>query len=182
MLLDTPKAELGWQAATFRLSNPSGESFSLQQLQGEKGLLIAFICNHCPYVKAIIDRLVADAKALQAQGINVVAISSNDYSRVPEDSPQMMAKFAAAHNFCFEYLVDQDQSVARDYAAVFTPDFFGFNTAGQLQYRGRLDDARLADATNRRPELLQAMLEIACTGRTEVIQHSSIGCSIKWHN
>lgn len=180
MLLDTPKADLGSKAAPFTLSDPTGVSYSLDELQGKNGLLIAFICNHCPYVKAIADRLVEDAKRLQAAGINVVAISANDYLKVPQDSPANMLLFAEQHSFNFPYLIDEDQSVARAYGALCTPDFFGFNTAGELQYRGRLDSAAMGDATNREPELLDAMLAIAATGQGPALQNPSIGCSIKW--
>ena len=180
MLLDTPTADLGWKAAPFTLKDPDGRAFSLDDLKGENGTLVAFICNHCPYVQAIIGRLVADAKTLQSEGINVVAISSNDYRYVPADSPPMMKSFASRHGFTFPYLIDEDQSVGQTYGAVCTPDFFGFNADGELQYRGRLDDARMGDASNRTPELLNAMRQIAETGKGPAEQIPSIGCSIKW--
>lgn len=180
MLLDTPSAELGWKAQPFTLSDADGKAFSLSDLRSDHGFLVAFICNHCPYVQAIVDRLVADVKALQSEGIDVVAINSNDYRHVPADSPPMMKKFAAQHGFSFPYLIDEDQSVARAYGAVCTPDFFGFNAKGELQYRGRLDDARMNDPTNRETELLDAMRQIAASGRGPEIQNPSIGCSIKW--
>lgn len=180
MLLHTPNAELGNKIIPFSLADPDGKSYSLDDLKGENGTLIAFICNHCPYVQAIIDRLVADAKALQAEGINVIAISSNDYTYVPADSPPMMKKFAKQHGFTFPYLVDEDQSVGKSYGAVCTPDFFGYNAQGELQYRGRLDDARMSDASGRTAELVNAMREIAKTGRGPEEQHPSMGCSIKW--
>ena len=180
MLLDTPVADIGWKAAPFTLKDPDGNTYSLDDLKGENGTLVAFICNHCPYVQAIIDRFVADANVLKSEGINVVAISSNDYRYVPADSPPMMKSFAKRHNFSFPYLVDEDQSVGRSYGAVCTPDFFGFNADGELQYRGRLDDARMGDASNRTPELLNAMRQIAETGKGPAEQIPSIGCSIKW--
>ena len=180
MLLSTPTVKTGWQAEPFTLSDPDGKSYSLQDLYGEKGLLIAFICNHCPYVKAVVDRFAADARALQSEGINVVAIMPNDYQKVPADSPANMKRFAKQHGFSFPYLIDEDQSVARAYDAVCTPDFFGFDANGQLQYRGRIDDARMDDATNRKPELLEAMRQIAATGKGPEEQHASMGCSIKW--
>ncbi len=180
MLLDTPEAQTGWQAQPFVLADADGREFSLADLQGENGLLIAFICNHCPYVQAIVDRFAADADTLQSEGINVVAINSNDYRYVPADSPPMMKKFAARHRFSFPYLVDADQSVGRAYGAVCTPDFFGFNADGELQYRGRLDDARMGNAANRKTELLDAMRQIAATGKGPAVQNASIGCSIKW--
>ena len=180
MLLDTPRAEMGWNARAFELSDPEGKTYNLSELQGENGLLIAFICNHCPYVIKTINRLVDDAQLLQAEGINVVAINSNDYSYVAEDSPAMMQKFSTQYGFTFPYLVDEDQSVARIYGAVCTPDFFGFNNAGELQYRGRLDDARMDDPLDRKTELLDAMRQVSKTGQGPSIQHSSMGCSIKW--
>ncbi len=180
MLLSTPTVETGWQAQPFTLSDPDGSAHSLKDLYGENGLLIAFICNHCPYVKAIVDRFVADASVLQSEGINVVAINPNDYHYVPEDSPPMMKRFAAQHGFNFPYLVDEDQSVGRAYDAVCTPDFFDFDANGKLQYRGRLDDARMGKPANRTAELLEAMRLIAATGRGPEVQHASMGCSIKW--
>ncbi len=180
MLLDTPEVEIGWQAQTFDLADPAGKRHSLDGLLGKKGLLIAFICNHCPYVQAIAERFAADAKALQADGINVVAINSNDYKAVPADSPPLMQRFSDQHGFTFPYLIDEDQSVGQAYGAVCTPDFFGFNADGQLQYRGRLDDARMHDASNRTPELVNAMRQVATTGSGPDVQHASMGCSIKW--
>ena len=180
MLLDTPICDFGWKAPSFTLKDPDGKSYSLESQIGEKGLLIAFICNHCPYVQAVIDRLVADAKVLQQEGINVLAIMSNDYSYVPSDSPANMKRFANLHRFTFPYLVDEDQSVGKAYGAVCTPDFFGFNAQGELQYRGRLDDARMGDATNRKTELLDAMRLVASTGKGPQEQIPSMGCSIKW--
>ena len=182
MLLETPKAQTGWAAKPFTLLDPDGESYSLTDVQGEKGLLVTFICNHCPYVKAIADRLAEDAKALQAMGIGVVAINSNDAEAYPEDSPAMMKAFAAEYNFNFPYLVDEDQSVGQAYGAVCTPDFFGFNATGELQYRGRLDDAKMDDASNRKTELLDAMRQIAQTGIAPSEQFPSMGCSIKWRS
>jgi peroxiredoxin len=181
MLLNTPMAELGWKAQPFILSDADGKSYSLSDFQGKNGLLIAFICNHCPYVQAIADRLVADANILQSKGINVVAINSNDYRYLPADSPPMMKKFAKQYNFSFPYLVDEDQSVGQTYGAVCTPDFFGFNANGELQYRGRLDNAALGDSSNRSKELLNAMLQISTTGLGPKKQVPSIGCSIKWN-
>lgn len=180
MLLSTPKVETGWHAPPFTLSDPDGQAYSLKDLYGEKGLLIAFICNHCPYVKAVVDRFVADARVLKSEGINVVAINPNDYQSVPEDSPQKMKQFAAQHEFHFPYLIDEDQSVARAYDAVCTPDFFGFDANGKLQYRGRIDDAKMGNAADRTPELLDAMRQIAATGKGPGEQHASMGCSIKW--
>lgn len=184
MLLDTPLCDFGWSAPDFSLPDPDGQLFTMQELMGEHGLLVAFICNHCPYVKAIADRLAGDARTLQAEGINVVGVMSNDFVYMPEDAPPRMKAFAARHGFPFPYLVDEDQGVGRAYGAVCTPDFFGLNRDGELQYRGRLDDLRMqhdADAlANRTPELVQAMRQVAATGRGPAEQHASMGCSIKW--
>ncbi|NIO41549.1 MAG: redoxin domain-containing protein [Burkholderiales bacterium] len=180
MLLSTPKVETGWQAQPFTLCDPDGKSHALKDLYGKNGLLIAFICNHCPYVKAVVDRFVSDSRVLQSEGINVVAIMPNDYQRVPDDSPDNMKRFATQHGFTFPYLIDEDQSVARAYEAVCTPDFFGFDHKGKLQYRGRLDDARMGDSAHRSAELLEAMRLIATTGKGPDEQHASMGCSIKW--
>lgn len=180
MLLDTPVCDFGWKARTFILSTPDGTKHSLDEAIGENGLLIAFICNHCPYVKAIIERLVDDAGTLQSEGIGVLAIMPNDYRAVRADSPQQMKLFAREFGFTFPYLVDEDQAVAKAYGAVCTPDFFGFNNRGELQYRGRLDDAKMGDASSRTAELLSAMRLIARTGQGPEQQTPSMGCSIKW--
>jgi thiol-disulfide isomerase/thioredoxin len=151
---------------------------------GEKGLLVAFICNHCPYVIAIIERFVTDAKRLQEQGVGVVAIMPNDFKAYPDDSPENMALFAKKHNFSFPYLVDKDQTVAKAYNAVCTPDFYGFNSLGELQYRGRLDDAKMQSQeqinVDIQHELLDAMSLMAKTGEETKEQMASMGCSIKW--
>ena len=179
-LLDTPLCDFGIPAPDFSLADPSGVVTSRDDAMGTNGLLIAFICNHCPYVLAVVERMVADLKALQDKDIGVVAVMSNDWSITPSDAPENMAKFAQQHGFTFPYLVDETQSVGRAYGAVCTPDFFGYNAKGELQYRGRLDDARMGDAENRTPELLTAMLRIAQTGEGPRNQMPSMGCSIKW--
>ncbi len=180
MLLDTPICDFGWQAPDFTLKDPDGQAYSLADALGGKGLLIAFICNHCPYVVAVAERLAQDTALLMDEGVTVLAIMSNDYRAVPTDSPANMKKFAAKFGFTFPYLVDEDQSVGRAYGAVCTPDFFGFDGQGGLQYRGRLDDARMGDASHRTPELLNAMRAVAETGHGPKEQHPSMGCSIKW--
>ena len=180
MRLDTPICDFGWQAPEFTLKDPDGRSFTMSDCLGDKGVLIAFICNHCPYVKAIADRLASDAKALQADGINVLAVMSNDYLSYAADNPENMKKFSEFFGFTFPYLVDEDQSVGKTYGAVCTPDFFGFNKDGGLQYRGRLDSAAMGDPTDRVPELLNAMRQIAETGEGPRNQTPSMGCSIKW--
>ena len=180
MLLDTPICDFGWQAPPFALKTPKGTSHSLTSLRGERGLLICFICNHCPYVKAIITRLVADAKSMQKDGINTVAIMSNDYQNVAADSPEQMQIFAKKYGFDFPYLVDEQQAVAQAYGAICTPDFFGLNADLRLQYRGRLDNLKMGTSGERDAELLEAMREIAKTGAGPAAQTPSIGCSIKW--
>ena len=180
-LLDTPVCDFGWQAPDFTLATPDGVQHTMRDHLTENGLLIAFICNHCPYVKAIADRLADDARGLMDEGIGVLAVMSNDYQDYPADAPPAMERFAAEHGFAFPYLVDEDQSVGRNYGAVCTPDFFGLNGRGELQYRGRLDDVGMrGDASGRTPELLDAMRQIAETGEDPREQTPSMGCSIKW--
>ncbi len=180
MLLDSSICDFGWKAPSFALPDPDGRKHSFEDAMGENGLLIAFICNHCPYVHAIIERFVTDAKTLQDEGIGILCVMSNDYTQVPDDSPSAMKRFAQQFGFAFPYLIDEDQSVGRSYGAVCTPDFFGFNSNGELQYRGRLDDARLGDASNRTPELIEAMRLVSATGHGPEHQTPSMGCSIKW--
>ncbi|WP_086929335.1 thioredoxin family protein [Agarilytica rhodophyticola] len=180
MLLDTPTCDFGWKAPDFTLRDPDGNSYTMSEQLGDKGLLIAFICNHCPYVQAIAERFSEDVRELQAEGINVLAVMSNDYRYVEIDSPPFMKKFAKQHNFSFPYLIDETQQVGRAYNAVCTPDFFGFNKDGELQYRGRLDDARMGNPANRNKELVNAMKQIASTGKGPSQQIPSMGCSIKW--
>jgi len=180
MLLDTPICDFGWKAPNFTLKDAYDKSFTMHDYLGDKGLLIAFICNHCPYVQRIGKRLAADSKLLMSEGINVLAIMSNDYKLVAADSPQNMKRFAKSFDFTFPYLIDEDQSVGKQYGAICTPDFFGLNSKGELQYRGRLDDARMDDASNREPELVNAMRLIAESGNGPEAQFPSMGCSIKW--
>ena len=180
MLLDTPICDFGWKAPDFTLFDVEGNPVTMSEQLRNNGLLIAFICNHCPYVKAIAERLTEDAKLLQSEGINVVAIMSNDYHAYPQDSPEQMRKFAEQHNFSFPYLVDETQQIGRQYGAICTPDFFGLNKNGELQYRGRLDDAKMGDTNNRHPELVEAMRLISVTGVGPREQVPSMGCSIKW--
>jgi peroxiredoxin len=177
----TPVCDFGWKAPTFTLPGVDGKTYSLEGLRGPKGTLVMFICNHCPYVKAVIDRIVRDTNELKAFGVNAVAISSNDVVHYPDDSFDNMKRFAAAHRFGFPYLYDESQDVARAYDAACTPDFFGFNADLELQYRGRLDESRkeAAPASVRR-DLFEAMKQIAATGQGPRDQTSSIGCSIKW--
>jgi peroxiredoxin len=178
---ETPICNFGWKAPSFALPGVDGKTYSLADVRGKNGTLVMFICNHCPYVKAVIDRIVRDAKELQAYGINTVAISSNDVTHYSEDSFDNMKRFAQAHRFTFPYLYDESQDVARAYDAVCTPDFFGFNDMLELQYRGRLDASRKeAGPANARRELFEAMRGVAETGKGPRKQTASIGCSIKW--
>jgi peroxiredoxin len=171
---------LGTAAPAFRLPATDGKTYALDDITGHQGTVIVFICNHCPYVKAVIDRLVTDAKVLMAEGIGFAAICSNDTKAYPEDSFANMQRFAKMHGFPFPYLHDDDQSVARAYGAVCTPDFFGYDKERKLRYRGRLDEGRTAPipATAHR-ELVEAMRAIAA-GATPSEQVPSVGCSIKW--
>lgn len=181
MLMDTPLCNFGWKAPEFVLQDPDGNSVTMSDQLGDKGLLVMFICNHCPYVKAIAERLQEDTALLMHEGVNVIAVMSNDYKMYEEDSPGNMKKFKDQYGFKFPYLVDEDQSVGKAYDAICTPDFFGFNKDGELQYRGRLDDVRMnSDASGREPELLNAMRQIAETGQGPQEQKPSMGCSIKW--
>ena len=180
MLLNTPICDFGWQAPSFSLQGPDGNNYSLEGLIGENGLVIVFMCNHCPYVKAIIDRLVQDAETLHKSQVNMVAIMPNDFEAYPEDAPHKMAEFAARHQMRFPYLIDADQQVAASYGAVCTPDFFGLNGSGQLQYRGRLDNLKMNAEGSRAQELVDAMQLIARTGTGPEAQTPSMGCSIKW--
>lgn len=175
-----PICDFGWKARDFRLPATDGRTYGLADLRGAKGTLIAFICNHCPYVKAITDRLVRDAKDLQQAGIGVAAICSNDASEYAEDSFDNMKVFASENGFPFPYLHDESQAVARAYGAVCTPDFFGFNATDELQYRGRLDESRKAPVAEAKRDLYEAMMEVVRTGQGPRDQIPSMGCSIKW--
>ena len=180
MLVDTPICDFGAAAPDFSLQTPEGAQHDRDSLMGPNGLLVAFICNHCPYVIAVIDRLAVDLATLAEKGIGAACIMSNDWDNYPADRPEKMTAFAAQHGLTVPYLVDPDQSVARAFGAVCTPDFFGFAADGGLQYRGRIDDAGMNDPANRTPELVNAMTLIAETGKGPVAQTPSMGCSIKW--
>ena len=177
----TPVCDFGWPAPDFDLPGTDGKRHTLQSARGEKGLLVMFICNHCPYVKAVIDRIVRDAKELGSLDINCIAIMSNDPAEYPEDSWENMVRIAREMEFPFPYVFDETQAVAKAYGAVCTPDFFGFNGKLELQYRGRLDASRKeAEPADVRRDLFEAMKQIAATGQGPREQISSIGCSIKW--
>ena len=180
MAATAPSAVLGTAAPTFRPPATDGKTYALDDVAGRKGTVIVFICNHCPYVKAVIDRLVRDARVLMAEGIGFAAICSNDAKAYPEDSFDNMQRFAETHGFPFPYLHDDNQSVARAYGAVCTPDFFGYDKERKLRYRGRLDEGRTAPIrSTARRELVEAMRAIAA-GKTPPEQVPSVGCSIKW--
>lgn len=181
MPVHTPAPELGANCPDFTLPGMDGKTCSLKDFKNGQPLVVMFICNHCPYVKAVIDRIVRDADELRGLGVSAVAISSNDAAHYPEDSFANMKRFAAAHKFSFPYLYDESQDVARAYDAACTPDFFGFNGKLELQYRGRLDESRKEAAPEGvRRDLFEAMRQIALTGQGPREQIASIGCSIKW--
>jgi peroxiredoxin len=176
-----PVCDFGWKAPDFSLIGVDGTTHTLGELKGPKGTLVAFICNHCPYVIAVIDRIVRDARDLEALGVSTVAICSNDATTHPDDSFDNMKTFAEQHGFTFPYLHDESQDVAHAYDAMCTPDFFGFNADLELQYRGRLDaSGRDPAGPDVRRELFEAMKMIAETGQGPRDQTASIGCSIKW--
>ena len=175
------KTDFGSPAPAFRLPATDGKTYALADIAGEKGTVIVFICNHCPYVIAVIDRLAADARALIAEGFGFAAICSNDAKAYPEDSFPKMKEFAKVHAFPFPYLHDETQEVARAYGAVCTPDFFGYDKDKRLKYRGRLDAGRTSPPPKEaKRELLEAMRAIGRTGETPKDQMPTIGCSIKW--
>jgi len=179
--LETPICEFDKDAIDFSLPGVDGKNWTLKDCAGDKGLLIMFICNHCPYVKAIMKRLVRDTNALKQLGVNTVAIMSNDPTEYAEDSFENMQKISKEFGFSFPYLLDETQQVAKAYGAVCTPDFFGYNADLKLQYRGRFDESRkeTADANVRR-DLFESMKTIAETSKGPTEQIPSMGCSIKW--
>lgn len=180
MAVETPICDFGWKAPDFSLPATDGKTYTLEDLKGENGTLVMFICNHCPYVKSVIGRIVRDAIELKTLGINTVAICANDANDYPEDGFEHMVEFARQHGFNFPYLHDEDQSVAKAYNAVCTPDFFGFDKDFGLQYRGRLDASRKDAVPDAKRELFEAMKQVAETGNGPKDQIPSMGCSIKW--
>ncbi len=180
MSAQAPVCDFGWKAVDFDLPGVDGRRHSLASARGPKGLLVVFICNHCPYVRAIRERLVRDCRELAGLGIGSIAIMSNDPADYPEDSFENMQRVAAEFTFPFPYVHDETQAVAKAYGAVCTPDFFGFNSALELQYRGRLDASRKEPVPGAPRELFDAMAQIARTGKGPAEQSSSMGCSIKW--
>ncbi|MEE9344555.1 MAG: thioredoxin family protein [Methylococcales bacterium] len=178
--LETPVCDFGAKPVDFSLPGIDGKVWTLEDCKGEKGLLVMFICNHCPYVKAVIDRIVRDTNELADYGIGSVAIMSNDSVEYPDDSFDNMKKFAEQQQFSFPYLIDESQTIAKTYGAVCTPDFFGYNKNLELQYRGRLDESRKQAVEGAQRELFDAMKQIARTGHGPKQQTAGIGCSIKW--
>jgi peroxiredoxin len=170
----------GWKAQDFALKGVDGKTYSLADVRGPRGTLVVFICNHCPYVKASIDRIAREAEALRQIGVGTIAIMPNDTSTYRDDSFDNMKTFAAAHGLTFPYVIDETQEVAHAYDAKCTPDFFGLNAKDELQYRGRLDASRTTPVPGARRDLYEAMKVIAETGRGPAEQLPSMGCSIKW--
>ena len=183
MLIQTPICDFNKKAHDFKLKSTEGKILSLTDVKGEKGTLIMFICNHCPYVKAVTKDIVEDCKKLKNLGINSVAICANDAENYPEDSFENMIIFAKRHQFSFPYLCDESQKIAKTYDAVCTPDFFGYNDHLELQYRGRLRELKnLIPVRDGESDLLKAMKQIAETGKGPKNQVPSAGCGIKWKN
>ena len=175
-----PVCNFGWKTPNFSLPSTNGTAVSLANIKGPNGVLIMFICNHCPYVVNSLDRIIRTSRELLDKGIGVAAICSNDSVSYPADSFEKMTHFAVENDFPFPYLHDDDQTVAKAYGAICTPDFFGFNSELQLQYRGRLDSAGMHPQPDAHRELLEAMRQIAITGAGPADQTPSMGCSIKW--
>ena len=183
MPIQTPICDFGQKAHAFELKSTDNKIISLNDVKGENGTLIMFICNHCPYVKAVTKDIVEDCKKLKDLGINSVAICANDAENYPEDSFENMILFAKKHQFSFPYLVDETQEIARTYDAVCTPDFFGYNKNLELQYRGRLRELKnLVPVREGESDLFRAMKQIGETGKGPENQIPSAGCSIKWKN
>ncbi len=181
MAVGPTEMALGTAAPGFSLPATDGRTYALSDVAGKQGTVIVFICNHCPYVQAVIDRLAADARVLLAESIGFAAICSNDAKNYPDDSFDNMKRFAKTHALPFPYLHDETQSIARAYGAVCTPDFFGYGKDLKLKYRGRLDEGRTSPPPKgARRELVEAMRMIAATGEAPKEQIPSIGCSIKW--
>jgi peroxiredoxin len=175
-----PICDFGWKAREFSLKGIDGKTYTLESVRGPNGTLVIFMCNHCPYVKSVIGRIVRDVRDLKKAGIGTVAINANDPEAFPEDSFENMQAFAKLHDINFPYVIDTTQEVARAYDAACTPDFFGFNKDLELGYRGRLDESKTTLVEGARRELYEAMLQIAKTGRGPEEQIPSMGCSIKW--
>ena len=181
MPVQTPICDFGQKALPFELKSTENKIISLDDIKGENGTLIMFICNHCPYVKAVTKEIVEDCNELMKIGINSVAICSNDFVNYPEDSFENMIKFSNDNQFTFSYLHDETQKIAKSYEAVCTPDFFGYNKNLELQYRGRLRELKnYVPVKDGDSDLLQAMKKVAESGEGPKDQIPSAGCSIKW--
>jgi peroxiredoxin len=180
--LHPPVCDFGWIARDFNLLGVDGKRYTLDNARGKNGLLVMFICNHCPYVKSIRERIVRDTLELQQYGINSIAIMSNDPAEYEEDSFEHMKEVAQVFGYPFPYVIDETQQIAKDYGAVCTPDFFGFNANLELQYRGRLDASRKDTVADAPRDLFEAMRTVAQSGRGPAEQIPSMGCSIKWKN
>ena len=181
MLVNSSNSNLGWKAKEFKLKSTDENIYTLDNLTGQNGTVIVFICNHCPYVRGIADRLANEARELSKINISTIAIMSNDVEKYPEDSFENMKNFSRFYNFNFPYLYDEHQTVAKDYNAICTPDFFGFNRLLELQYRGRIDSGVMNSHKNIiQRELYEAMKLISESKKGPNVQHNSIGCSIKW--
>ena len=181
MPIKTPVCDFGKKAENIELKSTDNKLISLKDIKGENGTLVMFICNHCPYVKAIIKDVVEDCAKLNDFGINSVAICSNDPINYPEDSFEKMNEFAIKHKFNFPYLIDETQDIARKYDAVCTPDFFGYDKDFGLQYRGRIRELReLKPVRSGDSDLFIAMKQVSKTGKGPEEQFPSMGCGIKW--
>jgi len=181
MAAESNACDVGWKAHDFRLMGTDGRAYTLADVKGPKGTVVMFLCNHCPYVKATIDRIVRDIAELKPWDIGAIAIMPNDVAAYPDDSLENMKAFAARHGFGFPYVIDETQAIARAFGAQCTPEFYGFDAALGLQYRGRLDAAgRNPAGPETRRDLVEAMKGIAANGKGPKTQVPSIGCSIKW--
>ena len=179
--LSTPVCDFNQKAHDFSLKGTDEKIWTLQDCAGPKGLLVMFICNHCPYVKVILDKLVVETDVLSMKGIGCVAINPNDFISFPDDSFDNMKVVSKKNGFGFPYLIDADQEITKNYNSVCTPDFFGYNANLELQYRGRFDDRGSKNISNpNQSDLFKAMFQIARTGKGPIKQEASIGCSIKW--
>lgn len=177
---ETPLCDFGRPAPDFSLPGVDRQVWTRSKIRGGKGLLVMFICNHCPYVKAVRDRIIRDARELKEYGINSIAIMSNDPADFPDDSFDNMKRVAEEFTFPFPYVFDESQEVAKAYGAVCTPDFFGYNADLQLQYRGRIDASRKDAVPGAPREMFEALKQVAQTGKGPKEQYASMGCSIKW--
>ena len=181
VLTKTPICNFGEKANSFKLKGTDGKIHKLEDNIGKNGTLIMFICNHCPYVKAVIENIVRDCKSLEQDGLKSLAIMSNDTNNYPDDSFENMISFSKKHGFTFPYLIDETQEIAKKYDAVCTPDFFGYNKNLELNYRGRIRELNdLKPVGSGDSELLKSMKLIAKTQQGPKEQYPSMGCSIKW--